>query len=74
MPVERVMRRSIVLVLSAAVLVLSAAVLVLSAAVLDLGLAEVARKDAKTQRELDARRVISRRRRDTEIKAAKFGR
>jgi hypothetical protein len=44
------MRRSIVLVLSAAVLVLSAAVL-------DLGLAEVSRKDAKTQREFGARRV-----------------
>ena len=28
------------------------------------------RKDAKTQREFGARRVISRRRRDTEIKAA----
>jgi hypothetical protein len=39
-----------------------------------LGCAEVSRKDAKTQRELGARRVISRRRRDTEVKAAKFGR
>ena len=59
------MRRSIVLVLSAAVLVLSAAVL-------DLGLAEVARKDAKTQREFGARRVISRRRRDTEGKGMTY--
>ena len=38
------------------------------------GCAVVSRKDAKSQRGFGARRVISQRRRDTEIKAAKVGR